>query len=115
MKKLDDISLLDILADGIRSDENVRSAASAIDPELRAIAGVSGLPAIYANLDRLTSRQLDHIAYSFDSAAWRDTWPVEVKRAMLLKIFREKRLRGTVSAVREALSAVQSYSRIVEW
>lgn len=115
MKKLDDISLHDILSDGIRSDENVRIAATAIDQALRAAAGVSDLPAIYASLGKLTSLQLDHIAYGFDSAVWRDTWPVDVKRAMLLKIFREKRLRGTVSAVREALSAVQSYSRIVEW
>lgn len=115
MKKLDDISLRDILSDGLRSDDNVISAARAIDPELLAIAGVSDIPAIYANLGKLTSRQLDHIAYSFDSAVWRDTWPVEVKRSMLLKIMREKRLRGTVSAVREALSAVQSYARIVEW
>lgn len=115
MKTLEDIKLRDILSDGIRRDANVLACADAIDPELQAVARAADTSAIFANIDRLTSAQLDHIAYGFDSAVWRDSWPVTLKRSMLRKIIKEKRLRGTVSAVRDALSAVQSYAKIVEW
>lgn len=115
MTKLNAVSLEELMPHTLRRDQNVLNSARALDPELQALAGLSDMPAIFANLEKLTSKQLDHLGYSFDSAVWRDTWPVEVKRSMLIKIMREKRLRGTVSAVKEALNAVQSNAQIVEW
>lgn len=114
-KDIENISLLDILPDSITGDEQVRGAAQAIDPQLRLAASKTDLPSLYASVDHLTSVQLDHLAASWDATVWRDSWPVALKRSVLKATISEKRKKGTVKAVREALSSISSAASIVEW
>lgn len=80
MKTLNDVALGDLLPDSISSDQQVQKSAEAIDPELKTVSGFLLLGAVLANVDKLTSTQLDHIAYSFDLTTWRDYWPLSQKR-----------------------------------
>lgn len=115
MKDLESVSLLDLLPDSLTGDEKVRGAAEAIDPQLRLAAAKVDLPSIYVSIDQLTSAQLDHLAVAWDMTVWRDYWPVSLKRSVLKAGIAEKRRKGTVGAVKDALSSISSAASIVEW
>lgn len=114
-KKINEIGVEDLLPSSIKHDATVDSAAKAIDPSLKTLAGDLELPALYANLAKLSGKQLDHIAYGWDASVWRDTWPDDLKRSIIRNVTREKRVRGTVAAVREALNAIGASVSIIEW
>lgn len=102
MKTLQDITLGDLLPDSISSDQQVKQSAEAIDPELKTVSGFLLLGAVLANVDKLTSTQLDHIAYSFDLTTWRDYWPLSQKRQVAKTVVAQKCRMGTLSAVKKS-------------
>ena len=90
MKDLDNIELLDVLPDSIAKDKQVKAAAKAIDPQLKTLANMAGIPSLYVNIDRLTGTQLDHLATQYDVTVWRDSWTDELKRSVLKTAISEK-------------------------
>lgn len=115
MKTLQDITLGDLLPDSISSDQQVKQSAEAIDPELKTVSGFLLLGAVLANVDKLTSTQLDHIAYSFDLTTWRDYWPLSQKRQVAKTVVAQKCRMGTLSAVKKVLESLGSAVSITEW
>ncbi|WP_419548785.1 phage tail protein I, partial [Parasutterella sp.] len=115
MKTLQDITLGDLLPDSISSDQQVKKSAEAIDPELKTVSGFLLLGAVLANVDKLTSTQLDHIAYSFDLTTWRDYWPLSQKRQVAKTVVAQKCRMGTLSAVKKVLESLGSAVSITEW
>lgn len=115
MKDIETVSLTDLIPDSISSDEKVKGAAKAIDPQLQIVAAMVDIPSIYVSIERLTSEQLDHLAVAWDITVWRDYWPVALKRSVLKSAISEKRKKGTVKAVKDALSSISSAASIVEW
>ena len=109
MKTLDDVSLLDILPEGLE----VKDEARAIDPQLRAID--TDAPLIYARIDALSSGILDHLAAQYDVTVWRDDWPDNVKRSVLKTAIADKSRKGTVASVKNAVSSLGSAVSIKEW
>lgn len=114
-KTLDQTSLLDLVPDSIKRDKSVSSAGKALDPLLQEVTAALDLPSIYVSIDGLSSEQLDHLAYAWDASVWRDSWPIELKRSVVKNVVTEKRKKGTVSAVRDALASIQSAATIKEW
>lgn len=112
---LENVALSDVMPDSIKHDAGVSSAAKAIDPQLRVVAGFLDIPSIYVSIDKLSSTALDHLAAQYDVAVWRDTWPLAVKRSVLKSAISDKRLKGTVAAVKKALASVSSVAVIKEW
>lgn len=98
MKTLNDVALGDLLPDSISSDQQVQKSAEAIDPELKTVSGFLLLGAVLANVDKLTSTQLDHIAYSFDLTTWRDYWPLSQKRQVAKTVVAQKCRMGKKSS-----------------
>nr|DAH50782.1 MAG TPA: tail protein [Caudoviricetes sp.] len=115
MKTLDDVVLSDLLPDSISKDENVKAAAEAIDPQLRAVSENVDIPSIYVNIDKLSSGVLDHLAKQYDVTVWRDSWTVSLKRSVLKTAISEKRTKGTKAAIIDALASISSAATIVEW
>ena len=114
-KKLADVRLSDLLPDSIAQDDNVRHSAEALDKQLLDMTSAVDLPSIYVSIDKLTSTQLDHVAYGWDASVWRDSWPVALKRSVLKNVVREKRKKGTLRAVKDAVSSIGSAATIKEW
>lgn len=114
-KSLDLTSLLDLIPDSIKRDKSVNSSALAIDPLLKEVTDALDLPCIYVSIDSLSSEQLDHLAYAWDASVWRDSWPIDLKRSVVKNVVTEKRKKGTVKAVRDALASIQSAAMIKEW
>ena len=115
MITLDKVKLADVLPESIGRDEGVASAAEAIDPQLKLMAGFVDIPALYVSIDQLPTEVLDHLASQYDVTVWRDTWPIAVKRSVLKASIPDKRTKGTVAAVKRALASVSSAAVIREW
>lgn len=113
-KSLDTLNLADILPPSIKDDVNVKPSGQAIDPELWRIAEALDTPVLLKRIDSLTSAQLDHLSRQYDST-WRDSWPISRKRSVLKATIANKRLVGTVQAVRNALAAISSAMTMTEW
>lgn len=114
-KGLADVRLSDLLPGSIAQDDNVRHSAEALDKQLLDMTSAVDLPSIYVSIDRLTSTQLDHVAYGWDASVWRDSWPVSMKRSVLKNVVREKRKKGTLRAVKDAVASIGSAATIKEW
>lgn len=114
-KGLADVRLSDLLPDSIAQDDNVKHSATALDKQLLDMTAAVDLPSIYVSIDKLTSTQLDHVAYGWDASVWRDSWPVALKRGVLKNVVREKRKKGTLRAVKDAVSSIGSAATIKEW
>lgn len=115
MKDLNGISLLDVMPDSITDDAKVEAAAKSIDVELATVSSGIDKPAIYAGFDTLTSATLDHLAAQYDVTVWRDDWPDNVKRSVLRTAITDKRKKGTVGAVKNAVASLGSAVTIKEW
>lgn len=115
MKTIDDISLLDFLPSSIAQDENVIASAKSLDPHFRELYKNVDIAAILANIDKLNSVQLDHVALGFDVRPWRDSWSVALKRSAVKANIINKRKRGTRAAIKAALESLGSAARIVSW
>lgn len=115
MKDIENASLLDIIPDSIAKDEQMIALARALDPHLQDLAKHLGRVAIHGNIDNMTSQQLDHLAFSHDLNTWRDTWPLGMKKSVLKTAIPNKRIVGTVRAVKDALASIGSAATIVEW
>ena len=112
-KELVESGLLDVVPDSISKDPDVSSAAKALDVPLLEMTNVLDLPSIYVSIDKLTSDQLDHLAYSWDASV--DSWPIELKRSIVKQVVQEKRKKGTRKVVEEAVEALGSAATIKEW
>lgn len=115
MKSLSDTKLSDILPPNLAADENIRAMAEAFDVQFSQLAEAIEQPAIYARIDLLTSVQLDHLAVQYDVTPWRESWPVTMKRNVIRATYMSLCKRGTVEAVKTAVSALGSAVHIVEW
>ena len=115
MKKLDEITLSDLMPDSISGDANVSAAARAIDPQLKAVSEAVDLPLILAAVDTLPSGILEHLAVQYDVTSWDSAWPVGTKRAVMKAAIADKRKMGTRGAVQRAIEAVAPLATITEW
>lgn len=115
MKTIEDISLKDLLPQGIGADAAVQAAAQSIDPHLQAIGRTTDGAAVYANIGTLTHEMLDALAVQFDATNWKDSWTRDTKISVLKTIIANKRKVGTLKAVREAIESFGNKAQIVEW
>lgn len=115
MRNIEELKLSEIMPDSLTHDANAKAAADALDGQLTSISRQLDLPSIYANIDGLSSLALDHLAVQWDVSAWRDRWPVSLKRSVLKQSIQDKRKQGTMAAVKRALSSLGSSATITEW
>lgn len=115
MKDYENAVFSDLLPDNIARDKQAFAAAQALDPYFKEADINSELVAIVANINKLTSLQLDHLATEYDLTVWRESWPVSLKRKVIKTAIAIKSRVGTVQAVKEALSSIGSAASIVEW
>lgn len=115
MKTLADITLNDTLPNSIAKDSKVAAAGQSIDPHLNTIGGQIDLPMLYARINKLPGDILDHLATQYRVTPYRDHWNVALKRSAIIANIRNKRKRGTLSAVKKAVEALGSAVYITPW
>lgn len=115
MKDLENLSMVESLPEAIAQDKSMQGLAFAFQRQFRKLAKYVDTGALFSNIDKMTSLQLDHLAVMFDLQIWRDQWPLQMKRSVMKTAFLLKRRVGTKSAIIEALESIGSASEIIEW
>ena len=115
MKRLDEITIADLMPDSISGDAQVSATARAIDPQLRLISEAVDRPLILATIDDLSAGVLEHLAVQYDVTAWDSAWSIETKRAALKTAIADKRKKGTRGAVERAIEIVAPLATLTEW
>ena len=115
MKKLDEITIADLMPDSISQDAQVSATARAIDPQLRLVSEAVEKPLILYSIDDLSAGVLEHLAVQYDVTTWDSGWPIETKRAVLKTAIADKRKKGTRGAVQRAIEAIAPVATITEW
>ena len=115
MKSLSETKLTDILPPNLAADEGIAALAAVFDSQYRYLVENVEQPAIYARIDSLSGAQLDHLAVQYDVTPWRESWPDIMKRSVIKATYMTLCKRGTVEAVKTAVSALGSAVNIVEW
>ena len=116
-KKLQDISILDLMPSNIAGDAGVREAAQAFDEVLRDIIAKIPSLAILSNIGEITDHALlDMLAWQFHVDFYRSDMTLEVKREMVQRSLDWHTRLGTPSAVEEVVGvAWGSGVEIREW
>lgn len=114
MNKLNDVSVNCLLPPSIKDDENVKALASAMTTELLAIASELDLIRILANIDTLPVEVLDLLAWQYHVDFYDVTYDRAKKKALLYQAIAWHRRKGTVSVVKEIVTAVHSNAQIIE-
>lgn len=115
MTEINDVKLSQLIPENLNRDVNVKACADALDSQLQEIALNVDAPSIYLHLDSLTSEQLDHMATQWDASVWRQSWPIEIKRNVINNVIRDKRKKGTLLAVKNAIESIGIIISITEW
>lgn len=109
------VSLLDVIPESLKNDPIVIAMIKSIDDEIKAVSKLSETPSLYANIDALESLKLDHLAWQYSADTWRDNWPIDLKRSVIKNVIHEKRKKGSLAAVEDAISSLGSAGVITEW
>ena len=115
MNKSEDLTLLyTLLPSSIKNEEVFRKSALILyagdDSKDHLNDGL-----FYVRLDELSSEILDHLAAQWHATVWRDSWPVDTKRAVLRSLIQTKSHLGTRSAIRNVLQSLVGNASITEW
>ena len=116
MNTLDDKDNIEKLApSSIKKDETVCKVIKTTDCNLSKVHQHLNDAVFLYRINELSSKQLDHLAVQWQPLVWRDSWPIDTKRAVIATMIVEKRRMGTLSAVKNALASVKSASTVQEW
>lgn len=116
MIDLKNISLLDILPENLKADENVRNAAKAIDTQLAGTgaAGKIRLALIISRIDELDDDVLDLLAWQFHADSYKSDYPLSMKRKLILQAIGWHKHKGTPWALKQAVSAIFDSANVYE-
>lgn len=106
MRSLSNVSLLEILPQSLRVDEQVIAAVGALDARFQEIADIiPKLNLMYA-IDDLPEAWVDELAWQFHLDFYDATLPIEQKRELVKNSLAWHRRKGTPSAVEELIATV---------
>lgn len=115
MQQLSDTDLLRLSPQWALDDQEARALIEAVNELHADLQKHLDDPLLYARFNQLSSAALDHLAAQWHAEVWRDVWPVSVKRDTLKSLIIEKPRLGTLSAVKNAISAYGGAVSIQEW
>lgn len=115
MMTLNNLSLLDLQPEFLRSDPVTVALCRAFDPVFQSFSEeLKGL-LIYTNIDNLPGEILDEIAWGFDIDWYDSSGTLAERRKTVKNAFSIFRRRGTASAIKDAVAAGFGDARVEEW
>ncbi|MCL6479553.1 MAG: phage tail protein I [Peptococcaceae bacterium] len=115
MIDIKNVRLVDLLPPNLIQDPTVKSAAEALDNELRAVAEAIQECVILAGIDDLSEEVLDILAWQLHVDFYEPDLPVETKRELVRNSIPWHRRKGTPAAVEELVVAVFGDGEVQEW
>ncbi|MGG1442162.1 phage tail protein I [Brevibacillus laterosporus] len=115
MLNLEQIRLVDILPQNLRTDKKVLAAATAFDQELAKLTRVIPTLNLLYTIDQQSEVIVDELAWAFHVDFYDKNLPIEKKRELVKKSISWHRIKGTPEAVEQVITAAFDECRVEEW
>ena len=99
----------------LAQDEKMLALGKLISEELHISANLIERNVIYANIDSLSEKWLDVLAYDLHVDWYDYDYPIDIKRAVIKDSVKIHQKLGTKYAVETALKNVYKTAKVVEW
>lgn len=109
------VSLLDLLPDSLKHNEDVQAIAEAITKELQDISAEMKQVLIYSRLYELPEAVIDLLAWERHVDYYDTSLPIEQKRELVRNSIFFHRRKGTPAAVEELIKTIFGDGKVVEW
>lgn len=117
MTDLSDLTLLQILPESIRSDEQVQAMAEALQTDIDSINALIPTIELYSRIDELPEPILRMLAW--EHRVYRNEWAlaqtIEAKRDLIRNSFELNQRRGTRQSLERVLSLLDVDASVQEW
>lgn len=113
--KLSELKLMEFLPAWMRTDENAKALAYAVEQQLKRLISQFDRLVIYAAIDTQTNEILDELGWQFNVPEYASTLPIETKRALVETAILTHKQRGTVAAVERVVSDIFGDGWVEEW
>ena len=114
-KKLEVISLRDIIPRSIANDKNVKAIISAADPEFQKVSQDTREAFIISRISELPENVVDLLAWQWHVDSYEPDLPIETKRELVLDSITWHRKKGTKASIESALKKLGFVPTIREW
>ena len=115
VKKLEVISLKDIIPSSIAGDENVQAIIKATDPQLQEVSRNIREAFIISRINELPENVIDLLAWQWHVDFYEPELPLVTKRELVLDSIKWHRKKGTKAAIISALEKLNFVPTIKEW
>ena len=116
MKKISEVTLLDVLPESILQDPKLKAAAEALDAQIRAVTLATREVLHLPRLDELSGNVLDFLAEQFHLDFYEPLYLTEdEKRNLIRESIAWHRIKGTPAAVEKIAHDAFRDAEIVEW
>lgn len=115
IKKMESLSLLDILPANLLSDKRVAAAAQALDAELQAVTKATTETIHLPRLDELPEAVVDLLAWQWHVDFYELGMDIETKRKLVRESIAWHRIKGTPAAVEKVIQTIFDSGKVSEW
>ena len=113
--KLSELDLLEFLPAWMRTDENARALAYAVERQLERLISQFDALVIYASIGTQSDAILDELGWQFNVPEYSSGLPIETKRKLIQTAILTHKQRGTVAAVERIVSDIFGDGWVEEW
>lgn len=114
-RKIQKFPMSEFLPPSLQTDKTFKDVAGSLSLSFEASDELPLIVAKFSYLDHLATGLLDHLATGLDADIWREDWDVCLKRSVLKSEIRNKAIRGTLRAVKDAIASIGSAGIVQEW
>ena len=114
-RKIQKFPMSEFLPPSLQTDKTFRDVADSLNLSFEESDELPQIVAKFSYLDHLDTGLLDHLATGLDADIWREDWDVGLKRSVLKSEIRNKAIRGTLKAVKDAIASIGSAGIVQEW
>lgn len=105
----------DILPENLAGQEEVQALAYAVGRQVEKLCAYADGTRIYASMDTIPGRTLDHMAAELRTPAYNENFPFEVRRALVESTMVFYQCMGTPAACNQIIKIIFGTGRIKEW
>jgi len=114
-KTVNDVTLLELLPENIRSDPDIIAASQAVDTEFQALASSIKNCLTIADVDNACSDVVDNLAGEIQVDFYDQTLSLAVRRALVKNGYIYKYQKGTAYAVKQIVEDAGLDATVKEW
>ena len=113
--KLSELDLMEFLPAWMRTDENAKALAYAVQKQLLRVIGEIKSLSVYTSIETQPDAVLDELGWQFNIPEYSSSLPIATKRALIQSAIITHKQRGTVAAVERVVSDIFGDGTVEEW